>query len=84
MSHSNFDHRHYVIISSSDVPNIDFTQVMETSADTLRLSLDETLTFVKYEGDAPSFLRDKPTLTQTEMIEELEKSEWDIDDGNNN
>ena len=54
MAHSAFDHRHYVIISSSDVPNIDFTQVMETSAETLRFSLDDTLTFVKYEGDMPS------------------------------
>ena len=54
MAHSAFDNRHYVIISSSDVPNIDFTQVMETSAETLRFSLDDTLTFVKYEGDMPS------------------------------
>jgi hypothetical protein len=54
MSHSDFDHRHYVIISASDVSNIDFSQVMETSAETLRFSVDETLTFVKYEGDMPS------------------------------
>ena len=54
MSHSNFYHRHYVIISAEDVPLIDFSQVMETSADTLRFSVDGTLTFVKYEGDMPS------------------------------
>ena len=54
MSHSNFDHRHWVIISASDVSNIDFSQIMETSADTLRYSVDGTLTFVKYEGDMPS------------------------------
>ena len=54
MSHDAFDHRHYVVISASDVSNLDFTQVMETSAETLRFSVDETLTFVKYEGDMPS------------------------------
>jgi len=54
MSHSDFDHRHWVIISASDVPNIDFIQVMETSAETMRYSVDGTLTFVKYEGDMPS------------------------------
>ena len=54
MSHSNFDHRHYVIISTSDVPLINFDEVMETSADTLRFSVDGTLTFVKYEGEMPS------------------------------
>jgi hypothetical protein len=42
MPHS-FDNRHYVIISADDVPNIDFSQVMETSADTLRFSVDGTL-----------------------------------------
>ena len=54
MSHSNFDHRHYVVISADDVSNIDFSQILETSADTLRYSVDGTLTFVKYEGDMPS------------------------------
>ena len=54
MSHSNFDHRHWVIISASDVSNIDFSQVMEDSAQTMRYSVDGTLTFVKYEGDMPS------------------------------
>ena len=54
MAHNNFDNRHYVIISTSDVSNIDFGQVIETSANTIRRSLDETLTFVKYEDDMPS------------------------------
>ena len=74
----------YVILTAVEVSSIDFSKVKETSADTLLWNNDNSKTFVKYEGDAPSFLRDKPTLTQTEMIEELEKSEWDIDDGNNN
>ena len=54
MSHNNYDNRHYVIISSSDVTNIDFDQVMETSIDTVRYNVEETLTFVKYDGDMPS------------------------------
>ena len=54
MSHSDFDHRHWVIISASDASNIDFSQVMEDSAQTMRYSVDGTLTFVKYEGDMPS------------------------------
>ena len=54
MSHNNYDDRHYVIISSDDALNIDFDQVMETSIDTVRYNVEETLTFVKYEGDMPS------------------------------
>ena len=74
----------YVILTAVEDSSIDFSKVKETSADTLLWNNDNSKTFVKYEGDAPSFLRDKPTLTQTEMIEELEKSELDIDDCNNN
>ena len=64
MSHTNFDHRHYVIISADDVPLIDFSQVMETSADTLRISVDGTLTFVKYDGDMPSSVTACPSKSQ--------------------
>ena len=64
MAHRDFDHRHWVIISASDVPNIDFSQVMETSAETLRFSVDETLTFVKYEGDMPSSVAACTTKSQ--------------------
>jgi hypothetical protein len=46
MPHSAFDNRHYVVISADDVPLIDFSQVMETSAETLRFSVDGTLTIL--------------------------------------
>ena len=52
MSHL-FDNRHYVIIDSSDLPCINFKEVMETSPDTLRYSFDRKKTFVKYEGLMP-------------------------------
>ena len=51
MTHSIYDHRHWVIISAADVSNIDFSQVKETSTDTLRYSIDGTQTFVKYDDD---------------------------------
>lgn len=64
MSHSNYDHRHYVIISVSDLGLIDFDQVLETSISTVRKSVDETLTFVKYEGDMPSSVTACTTKSQ--------------------
>tara|TARA_R100000479_G_scaffold31615_2_gene12830 strand:+ start:1470 stop:1736 length:267 start_codon:yes stop_codon:yes gene_type:complete len=64
MSHSNYDHRHYVIISVSDLGLIDFDQVLETSISTVRKSIDETLTFVKYEGDMPSSVAACTTKSQ--------------------
>jgi hypothetical protein len=54
MFYGDFDERKYVIISSIDVVNIDFSQVLEESQQTLRFSVDESLTFVKYEGYMPN------------------------------
>ena len=53
--------RTYVIINASDVPQVDFAEVLETSEDTLRWSVDGTQTFVKFEGATPDFLVGKPT-----------------------
>jgi len=69
----------YVIIDSSEVDSIDFDQVLETSADTLRYSLDGTQTFVKYEGDQPSFLSSKQEYTHSEILAILSGSSWSSD-----
>lgn len=66
----------YVIIVASEVANVDFSQVQETSADTLRYSLDGTKTFVKFEGDTPSFLEGKTQYTHSEILVELATPEW--------
>lgn len=70
----------YVIIDSSEVDSIDFGQVLETSADTLRYSLDGTKTFVKYEGDQPSFLSGKQEYTHSEILSILSGDEWASDE----
>jgi hypothetical protein len=49
-----FDDRKYVVVFVSELDQIDFSQVLETSAETVRRSVDGTLTFVKYEGEMPS------------------------------
>ena len=41
--------RRYIIFDASEVVTIDFTQVLQTSAETLRLSIDETKALIKYE-----------------------------------
>ena len=68
--------RTYVIINSSDVSSVDFSKVAETSADTLRYSLDGTKTFVKFEGDTPSFLIGEPQYDQEEMLSILSGADW--------
>jgi hypothetical protein len=45
---SEYENRRYLIIPTTIVDEINFNEVMETSIETLRLSIDETKTFVKY------------------------------------
>jgi hypothetical protein len=71
--------RNYVIIDASEVSSVDFNQVLETSADTLRYNLAGTQTFVKYEGDTPSFLEGKTALDRSEMLTILANEEWSAD-----
>ena len=66
----------YVIIDSSEVNSVDFDQVAETSADTLRYSLDGTKTFVKYEGTQPFFLLGKTEYDNEEILTILSGPEW--------
>ena len=68
--------RQYVILNADAVSSIDFNQVLETSADTLRFSLDGSKTFVKFDGDTPSFLIGKTANTHSEMLEILASDEW--------
>jgi len=66
----------HVIINASEVSSIDFSQVIETSADTLRYSLDDSQTFVKFDGNTPSFLNGKTSYTHSEMIAVLDGVDW--------
>ena len=53
MSHI-YEHRNFMIFNVSELDTIDFTQVLETSQDTVRRSVDGTRTFVKWNYDTPS------------------------------
>ena len=66
-----FENRHYVIFDLSEVDAIDFSEVMETSADTLRKNLANTQSFVKYEGDMPASVTALTTKSQEYSHEEI-------------
>lgn len=68
--------RNYVILDASEVSSVEFDQVLETSPETLRFSVDGTKTFVKFEGSVPAFLAGKPVLSHAEILEVLAGSEW--------
>jgi len=79
--HSLFDNRHYVVFDTSETGSIDFTQVLETSVNTLRLSVSGSKTFVKYNGDTmPSSVSSLTTkegpYSHDEILNILTGSVW--------
>jgi hypothetical protein len=46
---SRFENRRWLVIPATEVPNVNFNEVLESSADSLRYSVDGSKTFVKYE-----------------------------------
>ena len=71
-----YENRKYVIIESSEVGSVDFSEVMETSANTLRYSVDETKTLVKFVGDTPRFLEGESAYNHSEIHNILSGPEW--------
>ena len=72
--------RVYIIFHTSDLPLIDFSQVLETSAETVRLSVDGTKTFVKWNGVMPSCVEALPwkegPFTHEEMLQIVNGPDW--------
>jgi hypothetical protein len=75
-----YPNRRFMIFDVSELDKIDFTQVEETSIDTVRKSIDETKTFVKWDGNTPSFIQDLITkqgpYTYDEILMILSTEEW--------
>ena len=69
--------RKYVIINADEVDSVNFSQVDETSADTVRYNVANSQTFVKFDTDAtPSFLDGKTQYTHSEILAILATDAW--------
>ena len=75
-----YENRNFIIFDVSELDTIDFDTVLETSADTVRRSVDETKTFVKWDGEMPTCVYELSTkegpYTYEEIIEILSGVEW--------
>ena len=81
-----YENRNFMILNVSELPNIDFTQVLETSIDTVRKSIDETKTFVKWDGEiiptsVDSLTTKEGPYSYIEMLDILSQPEWSSNDG---
>lgn len=68
--------RTYVILDASEIGNVDFGQVLQSSADKLRYSLDGSKFVVKFEGDIPSFLEGKTQYNHAEILPIMQSADW--------
>jgi|TARA_R110002012_G_C11430260_1_gene589343 hypothetical protein len=59
-----------------DVSNIDFSQVKQTSEETLRLSIDKTQTVLKFSGETPNFLVGLQQYNHSEILAIMASSDW--------
>jgi hypothetical protein len=76
-----YENREFMIFNVSELSQIDFTQVLETSIDTIRKSVDETKTFVKWEGviippSVESLTTKEGPYTYEEILTILSTEEW--------
>jgi len=75
-----FHNRSYMIFNVSEINSINFNEVMETSADTLRKSVDESKTFVKWEGSIPltvgALTTKEGPYTHTQILSILSGADW--------
>jgi hypothetical protein len=79
-----YENRRFVIFNVSELGDVDFNQVYETSASTVRKSVDESLTFVKYDLPQPSSIQSLSTKSQeytyNEILAILETPAWTTPD----
>lgn len=76
-----YSNREFMIFSVTELDSVDFTQVLETSVDTVRKSVDGTKTFVKWNGETiPSSVDALTTkegpYTYEEILVILATPEW--------
>ena len=75
-----YEQRNFAIFSLTELNKIDFSMVLETSAETLRRNIEETKSFVKWDGETPEFVSTLETLegpyTYEEILEILNGEEW--------
>jgi hypothetical protein len=80
------NHKTYAVINITDLELIDFTQIVETSASTIRKSVDKTQFVIKWiEGYAPIFITDGTvipvgTYDHHAIIELMATPFWSEDD----
>lgn len=76
-----YEQRNFMIFSTSELDKINFNEVLETSSETVRKSIDGTMTFVKWDGEeippsVQNLVTKEGPYSYGEMLVILSGSEW--------
>jgi hypothetical protein len=75
-----YDNRKFMVLNVSELNEIDFSQVLETSSETVIKSVNGTKTFVKWDGTMPTCVSNLITkegpYTYEEILVILSTPEW--------
>jgi len=71
MSSHIYENREFMIFNVSELPLINFDEVLETSAETVRKSVDGTKTFVKWDNEIPLCVQSLTTKEGPYPYEEI-------------
>jgi len=75
-----YSNRQFIIFNVSELTSINFEEVLETSIETVRKSVDGTKTFVKWNGEIPQSVQSLQTkegpYTYEEILDILSTPEW--------
>ena len=66
----------YTILTAEEITNVDFTEVLETSENSVRYNNAKTKFLLKFEGDTPSFLEGKEFFDYEGIMQILNSPEW--------
>lgn len=76
-----YENREFMIFNVSELSTINFNEVLETSAETVRKSVDQTKTFVKWDGvtippSVDALTTKEGPYTYEEILTILATPEW--------
>jgi len=70
----------YITLEMTEIALVDFSQILETSEETLRLSIDGLETVIKWDGAEPSFVSTLSSYegpyTHEEILVIMATPEW--------
>ena len=70
----------YVIINTNKLSSIDYSLVEQDSINTVRKSLDKSLSLISFFGNTPSFLEGETQYDKQGIKEILESADWHVEE----